>query len=89
MSRDGREVQIEAITGEEWEATGSQELSQGVDDQVRRILCAGSQMEHGKNLREGIDGQPKPEHLCRAAQSGAQFIQLQVREPEMAEGVLV
>jgi hypothetical protein len=56
---------------------------------VCRILCAGAEMEHGKNLREGIDGQPQPEHVCGAAQPGAQFVQLQVREPQMAEGALV
>jgi hypothetical protein len=28
-------------------------------------------------------------HLCGATQPGAQFIQLQVREPEMAEEALV
>ncbi len=68
---------------------GVQELSQGVDDYVCRILCAGAEMECGKNLREGIDGQPEPEHVCGAAQPGAQFVQLEVREPEMAEGALV
>jgi len=44
-------------------------------------------MEHGKNLREGIDGQP--EHLCGAAQPCAQFVQLEVREPQIAERALV
>ena len=38
---------------------------------------------------QGIDGQPEPEHLCGAAQPGAQFVQLQVREVEMAEEALV
>ena len=53
------------------------------------VLGAGTQMEHGKNLRAGIDGQPEPEHLCGAAQPGSQFVQLEVRELEMAEGALV
>jgi hypothetical protein len=34
--------------------------------------------------REGVDGQPQPEHVWGAAQPGAQFVQLQVREPEVA-----
>ena len=80
---------VQPITGEEWEAARNQELSQGVDDYVYRILCAGAEMEHGKNLREGIYGQPEPEHVCGAAQPGTQFVQLEVREPEMAEGALV
>jgi hypothetical protein len=46
-------------------------------------------MEHGKKLRAGVDGQPEPEDLLGAAQPGAQFIQLEVRELEMAEGTLV
>jgi hypothetical protein len=39
----------------------------------------------GKNLRRGVDSQPEPLHLRMAAQPGAQFIQLDMREPEMAE----
>jgi hypothetical protein len=53
------------------------------------ILRAGTQMEDGKDLGEGIDGQPEPQHLLRAAEPGAQFIQLEVRELKMAEGALV
>jgi hypothetical protein len=40
------------------------------------VLCAGAELKHGKNLREGINGQPEPQHLLRAAQLGSQFIQL-------------
>ena len=46
-------------------------------------------MEHRKNLRAGVDSQPEPEHLFGAVQPGAQFIQLEVREVEMAEEALV
>jgi hypothetical protein len=46
-------------------------------------------MEDGKNLRAGVDGQPEPEDVLIAAQPGSQFIQLEVWEPEMAEGTLV
>ena len=56
---------------------------------MRHVLRAGTQMEHGKNLRAGIDGQPQPQHLFVAAQPGAQFVQLEVREPEVAEEALV
>jgi hypothetical protein len=51
---------------------------------MRHILRAGAEMEDGKNLRAGVDGQPQPEHLFVAAQPGAQFIQLEVRELEIA-----
>ena len=63
MGREGIEVQIQAITGEERQTARGQDLSQGVDDRMRCVLRAGAKMEHGKNLREGINGQPEPEHL--------------------------
>src|SRR5947207_15992524 len=36
-----------------------------------------------------INGQPQPLHLGMAAQPRSQFVQLQVREPQMAEKALV
>ena len=56
---------------------------------MRHVLRTGTQLEHGKNLRARINGEPQPKHVFIAAQPGAQFIQLQVREPEVAEGALV
>jgi len=56
---------------------------------MRRQLRAGTHMEHRKDFRERIDGQPQPEHLCMVAQACAQFIQLQMREVEVAEEMLV
>ena len=53
------------------------------------VLCAGTQMEHGKKLCARVDGQPESQHMFVAAQPGAQFIQLEVREPEIAEEALV
>ena len=53
------------------------------------MLGARTQMEHGKNLSARIDRQPEPENLLGAAQPGAQFIQLQVREVEVGEEALV
>jgi len=49
MGWKGRKVQVSPIAGEEREAAGSQELSQGVDDSVRHMLGAGTQLEHRKN----------------------------------------
>ena len=60
-------------------------MPQGVDEQVRCMLCAGTKVEDGNDLREGVDGQPEPQHVCGAAQPGAQFVQLQVRELEVGE----
>ena len=60
-----------------------------MDHPMSHVLGAGTQLEHRQNLGAGIDGQPEPEHLRSAAQPGAQFVQLQMREMEMAEEVLV
>src|SRR5215471_5715465 len=60
-----------------------------MDEPMRRMLCAGSQMEHGHKLGARIDGQPEPQDLLGVAQPGAQFVQLQMRQMEVAEAVLV
>ena len=78
-------VEIEPITGEEREATGSQDLSQGVDHPMSHVLGAGTELKHRQNLGARVDRHPQPEHVLRAAQPGSQFIQLEVREPEMGE----
>jgi hypothetical protein len=56
---------------------------------VCHVLRAGPQMEHRKKLGAWVDGQPEPQHLFGTAQPRAQFVQLKVREPEMAEGAFV
>jgi hypothetical protein len=89
VGREGIEVVIEPVTGKERDATRSQGLSQGVKNHVRHVLRARTQKEHRKNLGAGINGQPEPQHLCGVAQPGAQFVQLEVREPEMTEGALM
>jgi hypothetical protein len=68
---------------------GGQELSQGMDNPLCHVLCAGTEMEHRYKLRARIDGQPQPQHVLRAAQPGSQFIQLEMWEPEMAEEAFV
>ena len=52
-------------------------------------MCAGAELKHRKQLGEGIDGQPEPQHLCGVAQPGAQFVQLDIPKLEMTEKVLV
>ena len=60
-----------------------------MDDPMRRVLRAGAQIQHGQNLGARIDGQPEPEHLCGAAQPCANFVQLQVRDVQVAEAALM
>ncbi len=85
MGRESIKVHIQAITGEERQTARGQDLSQGVDECMRHVLRAGTQMEDGKKLRARVDSQPQPEHLCGAAQPCSQFVQLEVWELEMAE----
>ncbi len=54
MSRERREVQIEAITGEERQTIMGQKPSQGVDEHMRRVLRAGAEIKHGQNLCAGV-----------------------------------
>jgi hypothetical protein len=89
VGRESIEIQIEAITGEERQAARGQALSERVDELMRHVLGAGAELKYGKNLRQGINGQPQPEDLFGAAQPGSDFIQLHVRELEGAEIVLV
>ena len=89
MGCERREIHMQAITGKERETAGGQELSQRVDEQVRRLLSAGTQMQHRQNLSARIDGQPQPEHLGGAAEPCANFIQLQVRNVQVAEAALM
>jgi hypothetical protein len=67
MGRESIEVEIEPVTRKEWEATRSQEFSQGVDDPMRCVLRAGAQIKHGQKLCAGVDSQLQPEYLCTAA----------------------
>jgi hypothetical protein len=71
---EGIKVQIETITREERQAARGQHLSERMDDRLCHVLCSGTQMEHRKKLGTRVDGQPKPQHLCGAAQPGAQFV---------------
>jgi hypothetical protein len=68
---------------------GGQALSERVDEDMRHVLRAGAELKHGKNLRQGINGQPQPKDPFGAAQPGSQFIQLEMREPETGEEALV
>jgi negative regulator of sigma E activity len=89
MSGESIEVHIQAITGEDWEAARCQNLSQGVNDPMRRVLRARAQMEHRKKLRAGVDDEPEPQHVLATPEPRSQFIQLEMRELEVAERVLV
>jgi hypothetical protein len=49
----------------------------------------GPRWSTGRIAREGIDGQPQPEHLCGAAQPGAQFVQQEMGDLEVTEAAFV
>ncbi len=62
---------------------------QGVNNHMRHVLRARTQVEDRNGLCQGVDGQPQPQHLRGAAEPCSQFIQLQVRELEVEERVLM
>src|SRR5947209_8123611 len=55
VGRERIEVHIQAITGEEWETAGSQELSESVDELMCHVLCSGDELKHRKKLRARIN----------------------------------
>jgi hypothetical protein len=89
VSREGIEVEVEPVTRKERKTARGKALSQGVNNQVGHVLRAGAELKCRKNLGARIDGQPQPEYLSMVAQACAQFIQLQVWEPEMEEEAFV
>lgn len=89
MGRERIEVQAQAIAGEERKAAWGEALAEGMDDRMSHVLRAGTQREDGKNLRAGIYGQPEPQNLFGATEPRMQFVQLQVRQVQMAEEALV
>jgi hypothetical protein len=68
---------------------GGQALLQRVDEPMGQVLHSRTELKRRKKLGEGIDGQPEPEHLCGAAQPGAQLAQLEMREVEVTEEALM
>ena len=59
MSRERIEVEIEPVTGKERETVRSQEVSQGMNEQVCCMLGARPQLERGDNLGASINRQPE------------------------------
>jgi len=89
VGREGIEVEIEPVTRKERAASRGQALSESVDEDMGHVLRAGAELKHGYKLGARIDGQPEPEDLCGAAQPGAYFVQLQMREVQVAEETIV
>src|SRR5215472_7602515 len=56
---------------------------------MRHVLGSRTELKHRKKLGARIDGEPEPHHLLVAPEPGSQFIQLEMRELEMAEEALV
>jgi hypothetical protein len=53
------------------------------------VLRSRAELKHRKNLREGINGQPEPQHMLGAPEPCSLFVQLEVRELEGAKAALV
>jgi hypothetical protein len=56
MSRESREVQVQAITREKWQTVMGHALSERVDEPMRHVLRARTELKYRNDLAEGIDG---------------------------------
>jgi hypothetical protein len=79
------EVQVQAIAREDRKTLRSQPRTELVDDAMRRVLCPCAEVQDRDELGERIECHPQPEHVGSVAQVGAQFVELEVREVELAE----
>src|SRR5215472_3347842 len=60
-----------------------------MDDVMSHVLGSRTELKHGQNLGARIESQPQPGHLGGAAQACANFVQLEVREVQVAETALM
>lgn len=87
MGCEGRAVPIQPLAGEDGQAGGNELLTQRVDQ--GRSCVLGPSCSTGMIAASGVDRQPQPENMRPAAQAGAQFIQLEMREGEVLQGALM
>jgi hypothetical protein len=80
MRRQSVEVEVQAVTREDRAAASSQPSMQLVDHSMRDILRPCAKLQHRDDLRERIDHHPEPERMHAAAEAGAQFVELKMRE---------
>jgi len=48
------------------------------------MVCVGADLKHSRIAGEGSNGQSEKDALCGAAQPRAQFVQLEVRDVQVA-----
>ena len=85
MGRQGIEVEVEAIAGEDREAVGCQVLPQGMDHVMGSILSARTEVEHRDQLAERVNDDPEPQHVGAVTQPRAEFIQLEVGQVQLLQ----
>jgi hypothetical protein len=56
MGRQSREGAVQASLLKRGRQKGGQDLPQGVNEERRHVLCAGTQLEHEKKLGARITG---------------------------------
>jgi len=83
------EGEIQSIVGEHREAGGDELLAQRVEKGMSSVLGPGSELQHRDDLAAGVDRQPQPEDMRPAAQAGAQFVQLDMREGKVLQGAVM
>jgi hypothetical protein len=83
------EVQIQAVAGEDRQASRSEALLEVVDDHVGHSLRTRTQMEHWNDFGDRVNGEPQPQAMSSTAQPSADLIQLHMRQMEGAKGAIV
>ena len=90
MSRECIKGEIEPVTGKEWEAPRRQALLESMDEAMGHGLGARAERVSPEESRvRGSMASQRKTNLVGAAQPGAQFVQLQMWEPQIGEGTLM
>jgi len=66
MGRERKEIESQAITGEDWEASGCEALRQLMYQAMGLSLGAGTKCKGRDQLCSSIIGDPEPSHFGRA-----------------------
>jgi hypothetical protein len=89
MGRQCREIQIQAITGEDRSTSWGQPLLEIMHHRVGSVLGARTEMQHRDEFREGIEHNPQPTDVRVTPKAGAEFVQLEMGKMQVAKPAVV
>jgi hypothetical protein len=89
MRRQRIEILIQAITRAHRDTIHYKPLAQFVHHRMGEILRTCPELQYWYDFGEWIDRDPEPEHMSPATQPCAQFVELDMREVQVAEDTVV